>query len=77
MKNSDYGGIKSRLIKASGGKLTGADVDRIRGGDLNSLSCILSPEEKRLLLRALSDKSTANRILSDPAVKDILNGGKK
>ena len=76
MKNNSYESLKSQIIKASGGKISGADVEKIKDGNLKSVNALLSEREKKLLLAALRDKQTAKRILDDPAVKDILNGKK-
>lgn len=76
MKSNDYNNLKSRIIKASGGKITAADVEKIKKGNINAAYDLLSGEEKQMLRRILSDKAATKRILEDPSIKDILNGKK-
>ena len=63
--------IKRNIIKASGGKLNERDVEAIKNGNINAASKALSPAEKQMLLKLLSDKNAAKKILNDPKIRNL------
>lgn len=74
MRNNSEESIRAKIIKASGGKIKGADLDALKKGNVNAVGNLLSAEEKKTLLRLMNDKQAAKKILEHPAIKDILNG---
>ena len=63
--------IKRNIIKASGGKLNERDIEAIKRGNINAANKALSPEERKMLLKLLSDKNAAKKIMSDPKIRNL------
>lgn len=72
--------LTDAVLSSAGGRLTRAEINQAKSGDLSGLMAALTPEDREKLQKALSDKSALAQILSGDAARKILeqlSGGKK
>lgn len=70
--NFDIDKLASGIMRSSGGKITGRDIDRLKKGDLSAVLSALSEEDRAKLRNALGNKSVSDKVLSSKEAENIM-----
>lgn len=75
--NFDINKLSREIIKSSNGKITSADIEKLKRGDMSALFGALSESDRKNLKNALNNKAVKDEILKSRQAQSIINNIKK